>query len=357
MPFYQGKKEFTDRLIGQPTTWTTYVTKAAEAGDILMSVRAPVGPINQATEKICIGRGLAAIRPNEALSRDYLWFALLWLQPTIKGNAGAVFESINKATIKLLRIPVPPLEEQRRIVAVLNEAFEGLDRARVHAETNIQNAEELFTAQIDIEFSESSPGLGEQELQSLCNNRGITYGVIKLGDHFSDGVPCLRTSNVRPLAFDLDGMKKISPALSDEYSRTTLEGGELLVNVRGTLGGVAVVPNSMAGWNISREVAMVAVDAKRIDPLYAAFYVATSKAKSWLTGVVTGAAYKGINLADLRKLTVPCPSLTEQRTLVQRLSEAQDANGNLVQACKRKLADLNNLRQSILQRAFAGELT
>ena len=169
LPFYQGKKEFTDRLIGQPMTWTTHVTKAAEAGDLLMSVRAPVGPINQATEKICIGRGLAAIRPREALIPDYLWYALLWLQPTIKGNAGAVFESINKRTIELLRVPVPPLEEQRQIVAVLDEAFKGLDRARAHFAANHADANELFENELKRIFSVKRKGWKVGKIGDLCS--------------------------------------------------------------------------------------------------------------------------------------------------------------------------------------------
>ncbi|WP_213522835.1 hypothetical protein [Nonlabens sp.] len=73
LPFYQGKKEFTDREIGEPTTWTTKTTKEAFKDDILMSVRAPVGPINIATQHICIGRGLAAIRASDKVDNDY-WF-------------------------------------------------------------------------------------------------------------------------------------------------------------------------------------------------------------------------------------------------------------------------------------------
>ena len=143
LPFYQGKKEFTDRLLGQPTTWTTNVTKVAEAGDVLMSVRAPVGPINQATEKICIGRGLAAIRPNDSLNRDYLWYALMWLQPTIGGQVGAVFDSINKSTIESLKIPYPPLEEQRQVVAILDEVSDSLTLARNQMEATLADIEEV----------------------------------------------------------------------------------------------------------------------------------------------------------------------------------------------------------------------
>ena len=99
LPFYQGKKEFTDRFLAPPATWTTQVTKRAEPNDLLMSVRAPVGPINETKEAICIGRGLAAIRAGKKIDRGFLWYALLWLQPEIVGNAGAVFPSINKKAI------------------------------------------------------------------------------------------------------------------------------------------------------------------------------------------------------------------------------------------------------------------
>ena len=70
MPFYQGKKEYGEKYIGDPTTWTTKITKEAEAEDILMSVRAPVGPVNFATQRICIGRGLAAIRSGKEIDKN-----------------------------------------------------------------------------------------------------------------------------------------------------------------------------------------------------------------------------------------------------------------------------------------------
>lgn len=119
-PFYQGKKEFTAIYLGPPTTWTTVVTKVAIEGDILMSVRAPVGPVNIATQKICIGRGLAAIRVGEKIDRDFLFQYLIKHESEITGNEGAVFNSINKGQIEAIKIPLPPLSEQRKIVEKLN---------------------------------------------------------------------------------------------------------------------------------------------------------------------------------------------------------------------------------------------
>ena len=133
LPFYQGKKEFGGRYIGAPKKWTNKVTKEAKAGDILMSVRAPVGPINFSTERICIGRGLAAIRPSDDLDKDFLFYYLLSKQDEIQGNEGAVFASINKSQIKALSFSYINLVEQKRIVAILDQAFADIEqRPRTH---------------------------------------------------------------------------------------------------------------------------------------------------------------------------------------------------------------------------------
>lgn len=129
-PFYQGKTEFGEMFIGKPQKWTTEPQRFADDGDILMSVRAPVGPVNLATQRICIGRGLAAIKPfPDSLLTAYAFYVLRSMEPEIVGNAGATFSSINKGNIQQIEIPLPPLEVQRELVAeiegyqrVINEA-------------------------------------------------------------------------------------------------------------------------------------------------------------------------------------------------------------------------------------------
>jgi len=120
LPFYQGKKQFTDKFIGNPTTWTTKVTKKALKDDILISVRAPVGPINFATQKICIGRGLAAIHASKKISVNYLFYFLKKFENKIIGNYGAVFNSISKTQIEAIQIPFPSLSTQKSIVIKLD---------------------------------------------------------------------------------------------------------------------------------------------------------------------------------------------------------------------------------------------
>ena len=140
IPFYQGKTEFGEMFIGPPTTWTNAPQRFAEAGNILMSVRAPVGPVNLATQRICIGRGLAAIKPAQGrLLPAYTFYFLRSQEEYIKGDAGAVFASISRADIERLQIPLPPLEVQKEIVAeiegyqkVINGARAVLDNYRPH---------------------------------------------------------------------------------------------------------------------------------------------------------------------------------------------------------------------------------
>jgi len=192
---------------------------------------------------------------------------------------------------------------------------------------------------------------------NLCvPDRVITYGVMKLGEHIPDGVRSLRTSNVRPLRIEIEGMKIIAPDLSEDYSRTILRGGEVLVNVRGTLGGVAPVPPEMAGWNISREVAMVPADASKVDSNYLAYWIATKNSQDWLTGVKKGAAYTGINIEDLRNLPVSHPDKHGQQAIVQKLDALAAETRRLEAVYQRKLDALAELKQSLLLRAFAGEL-
>ena len=151
-------------------------------------------------------------------------------------------------------------------------------------------------------------------------------------------------------------MKRISPTLSSEYARTILRGGEVLVNVRGTLGGVAVATPSMKGWNISREVAVVPVDTAVVDPHYVAYWIGANSSQDWLNRVEKGVAYTGINIEDLRKLPVEFPSIEEQRQIIRRIENAFAWVDRLVSEASKARELFVRLDQAVLARAFRGEL-
>ncbi|WP_051345846.1 restriction endonuclease subunit S [Thermodesulfovibrio yellowstonii] len=134
LPFYQGKAEFGD-IYPTPRKWCTKPLKIAEENDILISVRAPVGPVNICKETSCIGRGLAAIRYPFRDSHKFIFYYLRSIESKIsKIGTGSTFSAISKSQIPNLKsqipnliIPLPPLNEQKRIVAKIEELFTRLE--------------------------------------------------------------------------------------------------------------------------------------------------------------------------------------------------------------------------------------
>lgn len=186
--------------------------------------------------------------------------------------------------------------------------------------------------------------------------RAFSYGVIKLGNETKNGISCLRTSNLKVLYIDFTNVKKISREIADNYHRTYLRGNELLISVRGTLGGICVVPPIAKGFNISREIAMVAILEKLINPYYVAIYIASGVAQSWLKEVYKGVAYTGINIEDLKNLPISVPSLEEQKEIVKRVKALFKKADEIEERYKKAKAYVDKLTQSILAKAFRGEL-
>lgn len=114
IPFYQGKTEFTDKYIGQPSTWCTSPTRIAKENDILMSVRAPVGNVNIATEECCIGRGLSSIRPKNGFNSEFIFEALEQKKEELENKAtGSTFKAINKDIVLSIQIPNTSISIQK----------------------------------------------------------------------------------------------------------------------------------------------------------------------------------------------------------------------------------------------------
>jgi len=147
LPFYQGKIEFGDVYIQPARVYTKKISKVAEQGDILMSVRAPVGPVNIAREKCCIGRGLAGIRvKNKEAIFKYVFFYLKSIEKHIGKDVdtGAIFNSIGKDAISFIKIPLPPLEVQRQIVENLDKEMQALEKVKLLKEKAEKRIEEIL---------------------------------------------------------------------------------------------------------------------------------------------------------------------------------------------------------------------
>ena len=124
MRFYQGKTEFRDLYIGEATTWTTAPSRIAEANDVLMSVRAPVGSTNIAAQTCCLGRGLAGIRPIEGKSTTmFILYSMRSIEDDIENmGVGSTFKAINKDIVYNLPIPLATIELQNKFVALAEQS-------------------------------------------------------------------------------------------------------------------------------------------------------------------------------------------------------------------------------------------
>ena len=369
-------------------------------GDVLMTCAGPRArcgvacPVERTRSKLMMSGKMYRFRPYpEAMHPKYLSYMIQTAET--QHEIDQMKTGINDSGLNLthsrfaaLKVVVAPLNEQRRIVAKIEELFSELNKGveslkTARAKLNIYRQAVLkhafegkLTAQwrvarIDEECAApiiSSKEYGEEEMERLPDgwnyvrlsqftqpDRPITYGVIKLGAHVKDGIPTLRSSDVRKLRIDLDSVKRISPEIAVQYQRTFLKGGEVLITVRGTLGGVAVVTDKLSGWNISREVAMIA-PTDDLEPHYLQYYLASPQTEAWLKSRSRGVAYTGINLDTLRGMPViHCP-IDEQREITRRINQKL----SLTDIAEREIAiqqkKIDALRQSILKRAFSGQL-
>jgi type I restriction-modification system DNA methylase subunit/restriction endonuclease S subunit len=147
LPFYQGKKDFGEMYLKNPLIWTSSATKESIKDDLLMSVRAPVGDVNlNPFEKICIGRGLAAIRTKNSNTQKYLFEFININKFLFQGNTGTTFDSITTGDLRNFKIPLPPLDIQKKIVKECEIIDSEVSKANETIETINQTIKDDFNA-------------------------------------------------------------------------------------------------------------------------------------------------------------------------------------------------------------------
>lgn len=161
-------------------------------------------------------------------------------------------------------------------------------------------------------------------LNDLCDpRRGITYGIVKVGTFIADGVPVVRGGDIRNGRISFDNSKRVSHEISEQFRRTILRGGEILVNLIGEAGHSAVVPGSLAGSNVSRDVAVIAI-GERGDARFVDYCLKSPQAISWLHSRLQGSVTQKINLSTLKALPIPSLPLNEQKAIASVLGALDD---------------------------------
>ncbi|MBF38983.1 restriction endonuclease subunit S [Idiomarina sp. UBA4520] len=357
LPFYQGKKEFGTRFIGPPQKWTTNITKEAFEGDILMSVRAPVGPVNFATQKVCIGRGLAAIRPGDNIDRNFLFYYLLSIRDEIQGSEGAVFASINRKQIEALETPLISIEEQRRIVAILDEAFADIDKARALAERNLENARELFASYLRTLFKTRQHRWNLFKFREVCDFvRGPFGGSLKKSSFQTTGYAVYEQQHAINNQFS-DIRYFVDKKKFQDMARFQLRPGDLIVSCSGTMGRIAIAPDNLCEGIINQALLRL-TPSNKIKSEFLKLWMESPNFQEEIEVRAQGAAIRNMaSVKILKELDIPIPNMSEQEEII-KLSESMLVRAeSLITNYESKLAALTDLKKSLLQKAFTGELT
>jgi type I restriction enzyme S subunit len=321
-----------------------------------MSVRAPVGPVNFATDEVCIGRGLAAIRSSAALNRDFLFYQLWHLQPEIAGREGAVFASINKAEIEALPLAVAPLAEQQRIVGLLDKAFEGLATAKANAEKNLQNARALFESHLQSVFTQRGPGWVEKPLGDFCSfengDRGTNYP--SKSARTATGIPFINAGHLTDDGIDLETMDYIPRERFDLLSNGKIRKGDILFCLRGSLGKFAKVGGLPEGA-IASSLVIVRPDKTVLNDFLVAYF-RSPLCTAMIHRFKNGAAQPNLSAQSLRNFSAPIPPLEKQESVVEQLTDLREHTRRLAAIYARKLTALEAVKKSLLHQAFTGAL-
>lgn len=301
-------------------------------------------------------KALMRLRPLAGVSPFFMQSALRRL--SLSGEldrhfTGTTIKHLPQSSLAAVPIPLPPLAEQKRIVAKLDALSAKSTRAR----TELARIETLVSrykqAVLDAAFNTAN---GTVPLESLVDGfRGIPYGIVKTGDPYPSGVPTIRCGDIKAYRVEKKNLKLVDPKIAELYKRTSLRGGEVLIAIRGSIGETCVVGSELSGANISREVAMIPV-SKALNPQFAMYFL-KSKAAIEFIGINTkGSAQRGINLGDLRKLPIPTVPIQSQNEIVRRIETAFARIDRLAAEAKRALTLVGKLDEAILAKAFRGEL-
>lgn len=270
-------------------------------------------------------------------------------------TGGSVQQVINLGDLRTVNVPVPPLAEQRRIVGILDEAFEGLATAKANAEKNHQNARALFESHLQSVFTQRGDGWVDKTLEELGT---ITSSKrIFKSEYVSSGVPFYRTKEIKELA----NGRKISTELFISESRYkeikasfgVPEQGDVLLTAIGTIGEIYVVEGDEDFYFKDGNVLWLK-GFTTINP-YFLKYVLISFVES-LNKMAHGSAYSALPIQRLNAHRIFVPSAEEQAAIVSQLDSLSEETQRLESLYQRKLAALDELKKSLLHRAFSGEL-
>jgi len=327
-------------------------------GSVVLSSRAPIGHLGIAAVPLCTNQGCKTFVPGAKVDSEFLYHALkrsVWELQQM--GSGATFAEVSKTQLEGFEIPLPPLPEQKRIAAILNEQMAAVERARKAAEERLAAVNDLPSAYLRAVF----PAPGQPLLEG--------WRWVKLGEvcEKHTGVRDPRTDPDREFRYiDISSVdstrKRIVEAKTllgkDAPSRARqviLENDVIVATTRPNLNAVAIVPPELNNHICSTGFCVLRATDRIVPDFLFAFVRHESFVKA-LSDLVKGALYPAVNDKQVKAVTIPLPPLPEQKRIAAILNEQMAAVERARKAAEGELEAINTLPAALLRRAFNGGL-
>ncbi|EID3794374.1 restriction endonuclease subunit S [Campylobacter jejuni] len=358
--FHQGKIAFSDKYIDESNFVTSDVRKIAKKNSVVLCVRAPVGEVNITTKDIAIGRGLCSLN-GVKINNNFLFFYLLTLKKYFNDNStGSTFKAINVRVIKETKIPLPPLKEQERIVGILDFAFSKIDENIKKAKENLANIE-LIQSALQKAFNPLNDNTKENyqlpqswEWKSLDNIGEIITGTTPSKNNpnfYGNEYPLFKPSDLNGdmiIKYASDNLSKLGFDNARNIPKDTI----LVVCIGASIGKIGL---SGVSGSCNQQINAIIPNSKFL-PKFLFFLCLSNYFQEILKNNASQTTLPIINKTEFSKLQIPLPPLQEQEQIAKHLDFVFEKAKALKELYTKELKDYEELKQSLLDKAFKGEL-
>jgi len=348
---------------GRKITQLGYESSGAElvpVKTVVMSSRAPIGHLGIAAVPLCTNQGCKSFIPSESIDSVYLYFVLKQAVPELQLlGRGATFLEISKTQLENYFIPLPPLETQRRIAAILTEQMEAVEKARKAAEEGLEAARKLTAGHLRAVFESEEargwPGRLAREIGAVSG--GIQKTPQRKPSAFHK--PFLTVRNVQNGWIDLSNVERFE-VTPEELKRYRLVRGDLLIvegnGSREHIGRCAIFHGEIEDCVHQNHLIRLRCH-ETASPTYLFWYLASPDGrKQLLEKAKTTTGLYTLSVSKIEALEVPLPPLETQHRIVAELNAKLEATQALIRSLEAQLEAIRALPAAILRRAFSGEL-
>lgn len=329
VPFFQGNADFGDRY---PVTrkWCNAPTKMAQPGDILISVRAPIGAINYAKEECCIGRGLAAVTPDrDKVSPDFVfWFLKGKKEELNSKGTGSTFKAISRKVLEEILVPNVDLKEQSKCAEILEKIY----FVQKSQKQELKYLDDLIKARFVEMFGDPTTNLKGWDEIALSKKLNVIGGYAFRSNQFDEisGIPILRIGNINAGFFK--PINLVYWKEDDNLQRYAVYPGDLVMSLTGTVGkddygNVCILGNDYEMYYLNQRNAKIEIK-EGLDKYYLSNLLKFEQIRKRLTGISRGVRQANISNKDILNLVVPVPPIELQKQFadfVRRTDKSKSA--------------------------------